>query len=110
MPGGDVSPGVAQQHLLVRHEAAQPHRVRRDTVHDAPAGTSGRWVVASSTGPRPASSRAATVRSHRIGGGARRGIDLVGVVQFDDLDRLVEPGGPGGEGHHQHRAEGEPAR
>ena len=34
-------------------------------------------------------------------------VDLVGVVQLDDLDRLVEAGGLGGERHHQHRAEGE---
>ena len=27
-------------------------------------------------------------------GGSRGGVDLVGVVQLDDLDGLVEPGGP----------------
>ena len=43
----------------------------------------------------------------RTPGGAGGRVGLVGVVQLDDLDRLVERRGLGGEAHHQHRADGE---
>ena len=101
------SPGAAEQHLLVRHEPAQPHRVHRDAVHARAAGAVG--VV----GGRVGDGREAgilpggTDEVGRAGGRARGGVDLVGVVQLDDLDRLVEAGRLAREGHHEHRADGE---
>ena len=50
-----ISPRAAEQHLLVRDQAAQPHRVHRDAVHAGTARPVGSWVVASGTAPRPAS-------------------------------------------------------
>ena len=41
VPDGEHLAGVAEQHLLVRHEPAQPHRVHRDAVHARPAGAVG---------------------------------------------------------------------
>ena len=60
-------------------------------------------------GHRPQAGRAPRLgdQGRRTPGGAGRGVGLVGVVQLDDLDRLVERGGLGGEPHHQDRADGE---
>ena len=104
------SPGTAEQDLLVRHEAAQPDGVHRDAVHARAAGAVG--VV----GGRVGDGREAGVlpgrtdEVGRAGGRAGRGVDLVGVVQLDDLHRLVEAGRLLGEGHHEHRADGEVGR
>ena len=54
--------------------------------------------------------RAAATSSRGAARGAARRVDLAGVVQLDDLDRLEEAGRLPGEPHHQHRADREVGR
>ena len=55
-----VSPGAAEQHLLVRDEPAQPHGVHVDSRRPSPPGPRrGSEVVASGMSGLPASARAA---------------------------------------------------
>ena len=74
----------------------------------APRAPSGSVVVASGSGARPGGLSACS-GDHlgRTRRGAGRRVDLVGVVQLDDLDRLEERRGGGGEAHHQHGADRE---
>ena len=76
----------------------------------APRAPSRPVEVASGIGASPASRRAAATSSAVRRDGAARRVGLVGVVQLDDLDRLVEGRGCGGEAHHQHRADREVGR
>ena len=101
----------AEQHLLVRDQPGEPHRVHRHAVDTArrgrrPAPPS----VASGAGPRP---RLRARGGDQLGGahrGAARRVRLVRVVQLDDLDRLEVPRRQLGEPHRQHRADGEVRR
>ena len=102
-----VSPAVAEDDLLVRHEAADAQAVHADAVDVGATRaleTGGRRV-----GHRGAAGLAAGGGDQlcRAPRGAGRGVGLVGVVQLDDLDRLEERGGLRGEAHHQDRADGE---
>ena len=107
-----VSPVAAEQHLLVRDQPAQPHRVHRHAVDvGAARAVAAPWRVAS--GMRRAGRPRARAAAISCGGarrGAARRVDLVRVVQLDDLDRLEEAGRLRGEPHHQHRADGEVRR
>ncbi len=100
-------PRAAEQHLLVRDQPAQTHRVHRHAVDGGAArpGQPGRGRV----GHRPEPRLRTGLRDQRRGAlrGAGRGVDLVRMVQLDDLDRLVVPGRLAGEPHHQHRTERE---
>ena len=73
----------------------------------APRAPSSACVVASGTGPSPAAARAAAIADGGVPGGARRRVDLVGVVQLDHLDGLEPAGRARRERHGQHRAERE---
>ncbi len=73
----------------------------------APRAPSSPVEVASGTGPSPASARAAAISSAVRRGGAGGRVGLVGVVQLDDLHRLVELRRLGREPHHQHGADRE---
>ena len=72
-----------------------------------PRAPSRPWLVASggalATGPRPF---LADDLGRPYGGSARR-IDLVGVMELDDLDRLVEPGRGSRKLHEQGSTDGE---
>ena len=59
VPDRQHLPHPAQQHLLVRDEPAQPHRVDGDAVDASAPRAESSLVVASGTSPRPASARAA---------------------------------------------------
>ena len=76
----------------------------------APRAPSGSCVVASGAGGVPASARAPGDHRGRACCGAGGRVDLGRVVQLDDLDRLEEGGGPGGESHHEQRPDGEVRR
>ena len=73
----------------------------------APRAPSSPVEVASGTGPSPASRAGGRDQLRRTPGGAGGRVGLVGVVQLDDLHRLVERRGLGREPHHQHGADGE---
>ena len=66
--------------------------------------------MASGIGADPAARRAAAMSSRGVPRGPAGRVDLVGVVQLDDLDRLVVRRGQRGEAHQQHRAEREVGR
>ena len=48
----------SEEHLLMGHQAAQPHPVHMDTVDVGSASSGSCCAVASGTGPNPASARA----------------------------------------------------
>ena len=73
----------------------------------APRAPSSPVEVASGTGPSAGLAPGGGDQLRRTTGGAGGRVGLVGVVQLDDLDRLVEPGRLGGEPHHQHGADRE---
>ena len=95
----------AQQHLLMRDEPGQPHRVHGDAGddHAACAGQRGHGRIGVG---RQILSRLGDQFSGAYRG-ARRRVGLVGMVQFDHLDRLEESGRFRGESHRQHRTDRE---
>jgi hypothetical protein len=76
----------AEQNLLMGHEASQPQSMHRYAVHaGAPCATGIRGgrvrnIAQPGIAAGPGDQRSGT------GSGARRRIDLVGMVQLDDLD------------------------
>ena len=107
VPDGQRLAETAEDHLLVRHQAADAQAVHADPldVGTAGPGQAGGGGVGDRAGPGlPARG------GHQLRGAGRRtggGVGLVRVVQLDDLDRLVERRGLGGEAHHQDGADGE---
>jgi energy-coupling factor transport system ATP-binding protein len=107
VPDGQCLAGSAEHDLLVRHQAADPQAVDVDTVDDRP--TSAVEARRRRVGHGRAAGLAPGGRDQlrRTARGAAGRVRLVGVVQLDDLDRLVEPRGLRGEAHHQDRADRE---
>ena len=100
-----VSPGRAEDDLLVRDHAPHPHRVHPDRVVDEPAARAlGDRVEGRVRGPLLRSRRHPVRGEHR---GARRRVDLLVVVQLDDLGRLEPRRGLLGEPHHEDRTDRE---
>ena len=85
-----VSPGRAQDHLLVRDEAGQAHAVYRDAIH-VPAACARDSLL---LGRRPhewlAASRRHPLRRRDRRPGGRVGLPF--VVQLDDLGVIEVPG------------------
>ena len=102
-----VSPGAAEEDLLVRDQAAHPQPVHPDAVDVGAAGAvePGRGRVGHRRAAGLAAGRGDQLR--RTTGGAGGRVGLVGVVQLDDLDGLEERRRLRGEAHHQDRADGE---
>ena len=92
----------------MRHEARQPHRVHPDpTGSEAPA-CAGQHLGTGRIGiPLPRGGGHAVRRHH---GGARGGVRLGVVMQFDHLGALEQRRRQLCEAHHQHRGEGEIGR
>jgi hypothetical protein len=77
---------VAEQHLLMGHEAGQPNRMDRDV------------------------ERAVRRAAHQVGGAHGRAagpVELAVMVELDDLSGAHVPCCLGREAHHQDRADGE---
>ena len=85
----------SEEHLLMGHQAAQPHPVHMDTV-DVGSASSG-LLLCGGVGNRAQSGIGPGLGNLGGGGagGAGRGVHLVGMMQLDDLGGLVEaPGDP----------------
>ena len=94
--------GSAQQHFLVRHQAAEADAVHPDPVDVAAAGAGTFTGGGVGTGRHL---RGTALGRNQLGGahgGTGRGIHLVRVVQFDDLHRFEVTGRLGGECGRQH--------
>jgi hypothetical protein len=98
---------AAEQHFLVGDQPPGPHGVDVDAVDDRPAGAlePGRRRVGHRAEAGVASGGSDQLRRTPRRTAGRVG--LVGVVELDDLDRLVERRRFGGEAHHQHGPDGE---
>ena len=110
VPDRERLPHAAQDHLLVRHQAAHPQPVHPDAVHVGAAGAVERGAGRVGDGREAG---LATGGRDQLGGtprGAGGRVGLVRVVQLDHLDRLVERRRRDGEPHHQHRADREVGR
>jgi hypothetical protein len=94
----------AEQHLLVGDQALEAHGVHGDRAGPATAGALHDLVLGRILDPVVGGGGHALGGQH---GGARRGVDLLVVVELDDLGRLEERRGHLGEAHHQHGADGE---
>ena len=103
-----VSPDPAEDDLLVGDQAADPQAVHADAVDVGARGRRrGRWRSRRAPARSPASRAGGGDQLRRTPRGAGGRVGLVGVVQLDDLDRLVERRRGRGEAHHQHRADRE---
>ena len=107
MADGQGLPLGSEEHFLMGDEAAQADTVDVDPVNDGSASP----VELALSGVRDLSHADLLPGSRDLAGGgaggAGRGVDLVGVVQLDDLDRLVELRSLLGEVHHEHGTDGE---
>src|SRR5918996_1579627 len=100
--------GGAQQHLLVRDQAPQAHRVHGDPAsRHRPPGAGQHLLAGGVLAPLGRRVGHAPGGQH---GGARRRVDLLVVVQLDDLGGLEPRSRELGEAHHEHGPDGEVGR
>ena len=99
---------AAEEHFLVGDEPGQSHGVKGDAAKLAAARAGDGLHLGFD-----ALEGLAAGLDHLLGGGLGRaagGVDLAGVVEFDDLGVVEEARRLAGEVHQQHRADGEVGR
>ena len=101
---------VAEQDLFVSHEAAQTNGVDTHAV-DTGAASAVKGIARGIRGRgRPGSESRLRYGASSVGRGARGRVELVGMMQFDDFDRLEIGRCLAGEPHEQHGTQSEVGR